>query len=287
MQPADIHLVSCAIPRETVDLLLELIDAENFTPTFRENVETGQAFFEVFLEDPAEIPEVSRQIKQAAGVLGLSIEPEVTTVPATDWAESWKRFFHVMRVSPRVVIRPSWETYTPEPGDCVIVLDPGMSFGTGQHATTQACLQFLDELATGDLDCPVLDMGCGSGILAIAARKLGFTDVKGFDYDPDAITVARENADINAVRIPLYTGDLATCTDKAALVLANILGPVLIEHAANIAACVLPGGDLVVSGILDEIYPDVVQAFEAQGFSEVKNIRIGEWRSGWLKKGAQ
>lgn len=284
MQPTDLYSVSCALPRESVDTLLELLDCDDFTPTFRENVEMGEAFLEVFLEDEKQVPEVVEAIRNAAEAAECPVEPKIGRVAASDWAESWKRFFHVMRISKRFVVRPSWETYEAEPADCVITLDPGMSFGTGQHATTQACLQLLDELAGENLDRSVLDMGCGSGILAIGAKKLGFTDVKGFDYDPDAVAVALENADFNGVRIPFYEGDLSKCEEQADVVLANILGPVLIEFAPNIAKAVKPGGDLVISGILATIYEDVREAFVKQGFSEVKNVLIGEWRSGWLKK---
>ncbi len=284
MQPNDLFVVSCAMKRGDVDTLLELLECDTFTPTFRENVETGEAFLEVFLEDEAQIPEVVEAITNAAEAAECEVSPQVGRVAAADWSESWKQFFHVMRISKRFVVRPSWETYDAEPGDCVITLDPGMSFGTGQHATTQACLQLLDELAGDELDRTVLDMGCGSGILAIGAKKLGFADVKGFDYDPDAVTVALENADFNGVRIPFCEGDLAAIDGEADIVLANILGPVLIEFAPNIAQAVKPGGDLVISGILETIYDDVREAFVKQGFTEVKNALIGEWRSGWLKK---
>jgi ribosomal protein L11 methyltransferase len=165
-------------------------------------------------------------------------------------------------------------------GEVVITLDPGMSFGTGKHPTTRACLEMLDTLAVGDLTRPVLDMGCGSGILSIAAKKLGFTHVRGFDYDADAVEVAKENAALNDVVVPYETRDLANNLDQGAVVLANILGPVLIEYAAEVTCAVLPGGALVASGILDTLYPEVKAAFEKYGMQEVSSRLIGEWRSG-------
>ena len=155
-----------------------------------------------------------------------------------------------------------------------------MSFGTGKHPTTRACLEMLDTLAVGDLSRPVLDMGCGSGILSIAAKKLGFTHVRGFDYDADAVVVAKENAELNDVIVPYETRDLANNLDQGAVVLANILGPVLIEYAAEVTCAVLPGGALVASGILDTLYPEVKAAFEKYGLQEVSSRLIGEWRSG-------
>lgn len=281
MQAKDVTVVSATLPSaEAADTLLELLDADAFTPTVWEDVETQAARLDVFLEDAAAAPGVAQAVRAAAAIAGFEVSPTVEALPAADWAEAWKRFFHVERVSPRIVIRPSWEAYAAAPGEAVLTLDPGMSFGTGKHPTTRACLQLLDALAAGDLSRPVLDMGCGSGILAIAARKLGFTHVRGFDYDPDAVAVARANAAANGLDIPFEARDLASNLDQGALVLANILGPVLIEHAAEVACAVLPGGALIASGILEALYPDVRAAFEAHGLRESRSILIGEWRTG-------
>lgn len=281
MQAKDVTVVSATLPSaEAADTLLELLDADAFTPTVWEDVETQAARLDVFLEDAAAAPGVAQAVRAAAAIAGFEVSPTVEALSAADWAEAWKRFFHVERVSPRIVIRPSWEAYAAAPGEAVLTLDPGMSFGTGKHPTTRACLQLLDALAAGDLSRPVLDMGCGSGILAIAARKLGFTHVRGFDYDPDAVAVARANAAANGLDIPFEARDLASNLDQGALVLANILGPVLIEHAAEVACAVLPGGALIASGILEALYPDVRAAFEAHGLREARSILIGEWRTG-------
>ena len=281
MQAKDVTVVSATLPSaEAADTLLELLDADAFTPTVWEDVETRAARLDVFLEDAAAAPGVAQAVRAAAAIAGFEVSPTVEALPAADWAEAWKRFFHVERVSPRIVIRPSWEAYAAAPGEAVLTLDPGMSFGTGKHPTTRACLQLLDALAAGDLSRPVLDMGCGSGILAIAARKLGFSHVRGFDYDPDAVAVARANAAANGLDIPFEARDLASNLDQGALVLANILGPVLIEHAAEVACAVLPGGALIASGILEALYPDVRAAFEAHGLREARSILIGEWRTG-------
>lgn len=285
MKAQDLTVVWCELQGDTeVDLLLEILDGDAFTPTFREDIETGRTVLEVFLEDPASIPDVSRQIKQALAIIGSQAELSQDSLPAADWSESWKRFFHVMHITDRVVIRPSWETYDAKPDECVITLDPGMSFGTGQHPTTMACLQLLDSLAQGNMRRPVLDMGCGSGILSIAAKKLGFTNVRGFDYDSDAVVIAQENAAINDEVIPYEQRDLADNLEGGSVVLANILGPVLIQFASEIACAVLPGGDLIISGILDTLYPEVKVAFEAKGLTETQSVIIGEWRSGLMHK---
>jgi ribosomal protein L11 methyltransferase len=289
-------VVSCLVPREAVDPLIDLLAAQEICASSWDDVENPQSRLSIFLPEAAAAANARQALVEAGRALGLTVLPAIDTLPAQDWAESWKRFFRVQRVSRRIVIRPSWEPYEPQPGDCVIDLDPGMSFGTGNHATTQACLVFLDELAaetptTGNrgyspaaegLDRSVLDMGCGSGILAIAARKLGFAQVAAFDNDPDAVAIAKENAADNSAGVVFAVLDLAHCTQQADVVLANILAPVLIEYAATIAAAVRPGphSALVLSGILDTQYAAVRAAFEAQGFAEQRSLLIGEWRSG-------
>lgn len=280
----DLTVVSCELPRTAVDPFLEVCDCSEFTPTFWENVETNTARLDVFLEDAAQADGVKKAVEEAAAVLELPIVVELSTLPPANWQESWKRFFHTMRVSKRIVVRPSWEPFTAEPDDRVITLDPGMSFGTGQHGTTQGCLVFLDDLAAeGDLNRTVVDMGCGSGILAIGAKLLGFPNVTGFDNDPDAVRIAGENAELNGVAIPFTVDDLAGMTVKADIVVANILAVVLIAFADNIARAT--GRELIVSGILDEQYPDVLRAFETRGFREVRTVLIAGWRSGHLRRG--
>jgi ribosomal protein L11 methyltransferase len=281
MKKSTLTVVSAQLPSsEAADLLLELLDGDAFTPTFWEDIETHAVRIDVFLEDPAQAPEVQSALQQAATLAGLELSCTQDTLENADWQEAWKRFFHVERISERIVIRPSWEPYDPKPGEAVIILDPGMSFGTGKHPTTRACLQLLDKLAQGDLSRPVLDMGCGSGILSIAAKKLGFSHVRGFDYDPDAVQVSKENAALNHLDIPFEPRNLADNMDEGAIVLANILGPVLIQYAKEVACAVLPGGQLIASGILESLYPEVKAAFEAQGLIEEENLLIGEWRSG-------
>lgn len=279
-------MVSCAVPEAAVDGLFELIDADLFTPTAWADVEKQACRVDVFLEDAAQAETVKEALVQAGALLGLNLTPTLGTLARSDWAESWKRFFHVEHVSARVVVRPSWEAYAAKPGECVIQLDPGLSFGTGKHATTQACLKFLDTLATENLQRAVLDMGCGSGILAIGAKLLGFRDVRGFDNDPDCIRVSHENAALNGVSIPFDLDDLSHAHPLADVVVANILATVLIQFAPQIAGSVAPGphARLVVSGILDEQYAAVRTAYHAQGLEELGSLLVENWRSGLFRR---
>jgi len=277
-----VSCVSATLPPEAAGALFEIIDSDGFTPTSWHDVESGVCRVSLFPDEPDGVGRAQVALLAAAALLGVTVDPAITSVAPADWAESWKRFFHVEKISDRVVVRPSWETYTAQPGERVITLDPGLSFGTGKHATTQACLRFLDRLAAEDVRRSVLDMGCGSGILAIGAKLLGFGDVRGFDNDPDCMRVSAENAALNGVSIPFALDDLAHAHPPADIVVANILAPVLIQFAPQVAASLAAGprARLVVSGILDEQYAAVRAAYEAQGLRQLDTLLIENWRSG-------
>lgn len=282
MKASDITVVSAEVPQAAAQPLADwLAEQEIFASTW-EDREGGPSRVEIFLEDPAGADDAAASIVAAGRAVGLELTPTIGTLKAEDWSESWKRFFTVVHVSPHLVVRPPWEEYAPAQGERVLVLDPGMSFGTGKHATTQACMGFLDELAQADPHRDVLDVGCGSGILSIAAAKLGFDNVRGIDNDEDAVRIAGENAAANDVEAAFQTQDLAVCDLQATVVVANVLAPVLIQFAESIARCVrrVPGNALILSGILETQYDDVRDAYAALGFRERKNILIGEWKSG-------
>jgi len=281
-----LSVVTAEVSAAWVDAVLDALSAHPFTPTAWEDVERGTCRLDIFLENESDAAGVCDAVRETGAALGLSLAPAVSQLAREDWTESWKRFFHVEHVTPRVVIRPVWESYAARPGEVVIDIEPGMSFGTGRHGTTRACLHFLDAIAGERAGGSMLDMGCGSGILAIGAAKLGFHPVCGFDNDPDAVAIARDNARLNGVTTELDVCDLADNVRRADLVVANILAPVLIRHAVVIARAVLPGPDgaLVISGILDAQYAEVLASFEALGFHEQASRMIEGWRSGWLRR---
>ena len=285
MKASDITVVSAKVPAAAAQPLADwLAEQEIFASTW-EDREGGPSRVEIFLEDPAGADEAAASIVAAGRAVGLELVPAVGTLKAEDWSESWKRFFSVVHVSPHLVVRPPWEDYNPAPGERVLVLDPGMSFGTGKHATTQACMGFLDELAQANPRRDVLDVGCGSGILSIAAAKLGFAPVRGIDNDEDAVRIAGENAAANGVEAAFQTQDLAVCDLQATVVVANVLAPVLVKFAASIARCVrrVPGNALILSGILETQYDEVRDTYVALGFRECKNILVGEWKTGMFQ----
>lgn len=281
-----INVLSSAIDSEKVDALFELVDSSLFTPTSRFDVESGNCFVEVFFEDLNQANQIKAMLADAADLSGLALEFTLSQMEESDWAESWKRFFHIEHISERVVVCPTWEEYTPQPGECVIRLDPGMSFGTGKHATTKGCLMLLDQLAAENADRNFLDMGCGSGILSIGAHLLGFKEVRGFDNDPDCVRIARENAELNQLDLPFYLADLEKPHPPAAVITANILASVLIQFAPTVVASMAAGSEsrLVLSGILDTQYSAVKECFEGLGLAELRNILVEEWRSGVFQR---
>jgi len=208
------------------------------------------------------------------------------TLRQEDWAETWKRHFHTQQVSARIWVRPSWEPAPAGRGRVVIVMDPGLSFGTGQHPTTRGCLRLIDRLGPqGRSKAALLDLGCGSGILAIAAAKLGFRRVAAWDNDPDAVRIARQNCTRNRVgqRVRCAVADLAAASLRRPydVVVANILSGVLIRHARTVAGLVSGRnrGKLILSGILNRQYPAVRKAYAQLGFEEEQAVRLGAWTS--------
>jgi ribosomal protein L11 methyltransferase len=219
---------------------------------------------------------------------GLGVDPSTVraqpALPEAEWRDAWKRYFHVTRISPRIVVVPSWETYEPTATDVVIALDPGMAFGTGTHASTRLVLEELDRLAA-ERPAParVLDVGAGSGILAIAAVKLWpAATVVAVDNDPIAVAACAENAGVNAVgdRIASAATPVGDVDGQFDLVLANIQAHVLRELLPGIAPRVAPGGTLVMSGLLSPQAEAVAEDYAAVGF-KVEAIRPSAADPAW------
>lgn len=212
--------------------------------------------------------------QQFAKATFLVLEP-------VDWAEAWKENYLPMPVGERFWIRPSWIDSAETPSDKVeIVLDPGMAFGTGKHATTQLCLELLEEIIQPQHT--VLDLGCGSGILAIGAVRLGAKEVWAIDNDPEAIRATRENAELNqmAERIISELGSKETISDGQSwdVIAANILAPALIEMLGDgLLRLVRPEGYLILSGILDQQSADMEQAINSADGVVRKITQQGEW----------
>jgi len=195
------------------------------------------------------------------------------------WRDSWKKHFGVQRHGRALVVKPSWTRYRLKGGDVVIEIDPGMAFGTGQHPTTAMCLRALEDCVRPGAD--VLDLGCGSGILAIAAAKIGATKVRALDLDPNAVRAARENAVANGVAnvVGVREGTLDVAGGPFDVIVANISGLTLERLAADLARSLGPGGSLITSGFLDDAVAGLSRAFEATRLTVVKVIDDGVWRA--------
>lgn len=236
--------------------------------------------------DPENVERTVEEVTQALGHLQVfDLRPigEVTTrlVDEADWAEEWKRHFPVLRVGRRLVIRPTWRRHRAAPGEVVLALDPGMAFGTGLHPTTRLCLAALERLADrGAIDGRrVLDVGCGSGILAIGAVRLGAASALGVDTDPLAIEATAANARRNRLgrRITARAGSLPTGEGPFDVVLANLIAALLVRLAPDLRAELAPSGTLLASGIFIDRETEVREAFEAAGLRVADRLAEGDW----------
>jgi ribosomal protein L11 methyltransferase len=236
--------------------------------------------------DRAAADRAAAEVAEALGHLqafGLRPIGELRTrvVQEADWADAWKAYFPVMRIGRRLVIRPTWRRHRREPDDVVLALDPGMAFGTGLHPTTRLCLAGVEELADRGVleDARVLDVGCGSGILAIAALKLGAAAAVGVDTDPIAIEATTANARRNAVtrRLRVRQGSLPSGDPPFDVVLANLIAGVLVTLAAGLHDELRRGGTIIASGIFVDREADVVEAFAAVGLVVVGRSAEGDW----------
>jgi len=288
----DLHVVELRVPCADAGVLAELLCAVGIPCATWEQPTDPQAVLRVFCDDPGSAAALQEEIGgRLEGWLSLlSQRPAVSrqVTQREDWAEVWKKHFPTFRASRRIVVKPSWEDVRTKPGDVVLEIDPGMTFGTGHHATTQACLSFIDELSEELGNVAFLDAGCGSGILSMAAAKLGFQPLAAFDHDPDAVRVARENLRRAGVDdVVLTCADVATFSPQRRfrVVVANILADVLARHAECLAGYVdtaVRPSYLVLAGILDEQYAGIRVRYEALGLRESAVMRADGWTSARL-----
>lgn len=324
MKPAPLTKVTIATSPEAEDAVAELLlSVFGQTPSTYFDAETGETTVSTYLEKPAQGNDTARA-KLQAGLralteCGLDIGPgeiSASKVRREDWAESWKRHFKPLEIGDALLLKPSWVKRKPRKGQAVVILDPGLSFGTGHHATTGFCLRRLVEGRKGaglrlglglrvrgeaarprlplnlnpNLNPPpplsLLDIGTGSGILAIAAAKLGYSPVRCFDFDPESVRVAKANAAQNdvallvkPVRYDLTKLPLASAT-RYHVVCANLIYDLLIAERDRILNRLRPDGVLVLAGILQTQFAKVERAYRQAGLKLIATEVEKEWQSG-------
>ena len=206
------------------------------------------------------------------------LELEMKDVDEEDWSNAWKKYYHPVQVGEHLVVCPSWEAYDRQPDDVVLTLNPGMAFGTGTHDTTRLCMELLEKYITPQ--DTVLDVGCGSGILAITAALLGANKIIGCDIDEVAVKVAGENAALNGVqdRIAFHQGDLTSQVEGSfQIICANIVADVIIRLSEDAGRYLAKDGIFITSGIIDTREQDVLNALEQNGFQVIERRTYGGW----------
>lgn len=307
---ADLHAITIVTAPDAAEAVGELLlRTTGESPVLTHDRVTGLATAAVYAQNggawvlpdagpvsPARLRTLLRTGLRAIADCGLDPGPAriaFRRVPALDWRESWKRHFKPLAIGRHLLVRATWHRRRPVPGQAEIILDPGLSFGTGQHPTTEFCLREIARLRPrAGRSASLLDVGTGSGILAIAATRLGYAPVEGFDFDPEAIGVARENAQANRAEkaLRLRVGDVARLPARPArplrrtVVCANLTADLLLKHAARLAAHVEPGGHLLLAGILATEFAQVRTAFSALGLVPSRDARKGEWHSGSFER---
>ena len=240
----------------------------------------SKAFVHVYIS-PEESPlEAVAYLRERLTAAGIRHEIDQSACIKEEWENNWKQYFHTMEIGDRLVIKPKWEAYDNKDNKTVLSIEPGLAFGSGTHETTRLCLETLEPYITPETT--VLDIGCGSGILSIAALLLGAKQATAVDIDALAVKTARENGQENGFTEPtyqVYCGNLADrVSGKYDVVVANIVADVIILFCKDVARFLNDGGVFITSGIIDTRESDVLEAFEKYGFK----VRARHMKNGWV-----
>jgi len=249
---------------------------------------SGPVVVRAYVPQNDRAPATEQAIREALWHLGQIRpipEPVFKPIAETDWTLAWREKLNVLHIGQHIVVRPSWRAYEPRDGDVLIELDPGQAFGTGIHPTTQLCLGALEELVLPG--SRVLDLGTGSGILSIAAAKLGAGSIQALDSDPVAVAAARANVAVNKVSaaVRVLEGSLQEATGSYDVVVVNILLRTILQMLANgLSTYANPGGHVVLAGILVDQEAQVISAATVDGLTLVRRWVSGDWIALALEK---
>lgn len=242
------------------------------------NADKTKAAVSIFIPDEKNPAEAISHLKTRFEELGLKTDISVIGVKEEDWAGSWKKYYKPLRIGEKLVVVPAWEKYDAKEGDLILKMDPGMAFGTGTHETTRLVAMLIEKYVKKDDVC--LDLGTGSGILAIAASKLGAKTVNAYDIDPVAVRVANENVNDNGItNITCGKSDLFAGVEEKTydLICANIVADIIIRMLPDVKKYLRPGGILITSGIIDERAEEVLKAAEATDLVYVETQEEKNW----------
>ena len=268
-----LYKVSVPVSGDSEEATVEALEAMfQRTACVETDVEANTTHVSVFLEAAPSRPKL-REILPRFSVRKLRQE---------NWAESWKRHFKPMDIGSKLLIKPSWSRRKARAGQRLIVLDPGLSFGTGQHPTTRFCVEQVVRFRDEARKQSFLDVGTGSGILAIAAAKLGYSPVRAIDFDATAVRIAQANARRNRVKLQIKCIELSqhSAAKKCDLICANLLTDVLLAERDRLVNFMHPGARLVLAGILRLQFRDVQAAYEDAGLKLIASVAEKEWKSG-------
>ena len=257
---------------------IDLIDEELL------KTDRTRAKIHIYIDPEDNIDEAVSFLKERLSASGIAYTLDLSNVKEDDWLNNWRKFFKPMPVGEKLLINPSWFTDTDPDGRAVLNIDPGLAFGTGKHETTRLCMEALERYVTGGEK--VLDVGCGSGILGIAAVLLGAESAFGVDIDEMAVRTANENAEVNKVadRFTAIAGDLVDKVDgKYDIVVANIVADAIISLSAHVGAFMKDDAVYIVSGIIDTRANDVINAVK-DIFEIVEENTLGGWYCFVLKQ---
>ena len=290
--------IEIAAPAELMDALGNFLTETGAQGVFQETLEpqspedfpeahigeTIKAYFPQDVRSEKRISAIQKYLESLSEIFSElkapALKAEIINDP--DWGEQWKKYFKPIRVSSNIIIKPTWERYAPSSRDIVIEIDPGMAFGTGQHASTRMCIEALEDIIMKDRtvqDWKVLDAGCGTGILGITAAKLGAQDVICLDIDKKATEIARENAAINHVedRLRIVNKDAMMINEPRNLIIANLTSKLLLKLSRHFTQLLLPEGYMIISGIIEQDAKDIEENFSVAQLIKSKVITEKEW----------
>ena len=243
------------------------------------NADKEHVSVSIFISEDKSLPEYSAFLSERLSLSGIDAEIKFEGVSEEDWAESWKKYYKPISLG-KITIVPAWEEYEAKEGEIILRMDPKMAFGTGTHETTRLVIELMQGRINGDQR--VLDMGCGSGILAICASKLGAKECAAYDLDPVAVKVARENVEADgATNITCGTSDLFDSVDlsrgKYDIILANIVADIILRMLPDMEKYLAEDGKIILSGIIEPRGEEIYSALDKNGYAIIETKKENDW----------